>query len=66
MGSKQIWLMYIIILNLELGLSRACSSYHLISVKLHRLLIIVCLAWCQASLVDVCLLRQASLLPIVL
>lgn len=64
MESKQIWLMHIIILNL--GLSRACSTYHLISVKLHRLLIIVCLAWCQASLVEVCLLRHASLLPVVL
>lgn len=60
MESKQIWLMHIIILNLELGLSRACSTYHLISVKLPRLLIIVCLAWCQPSLVDVCLLRHAS------
>lgn len=66
MESKQIWLMHIIILNPEHGLSRACSTYHLISVKLYRLLIIVCLAWCQVSLVDVCMLRHASSLPGVL
>lgn len=29
MESKQYWLMHIIILNLELGVSRACSTYPL-------------------------------------